>query len=171
MGGYACIGNSFILWLHEDFAGQKRFLKGKLIDYKFFCFQGEPKFLYISEGLENHKTARMSFVTLDWEPVSYKRMDYKQFDKLPEKPKSFDKMLEISRILSKDIPHVRVDLYEINGQVYFGEMTFFNGAGFTPYDEESDNKIGTYLTLPKVQNIPYISGGGYSKNASCKEAA
>lgn len=124
-----------------------------LTDYKFYCFQGEPKFLYVSYGMSNHDSASLSYVTLDWKPAPFKRPDYLEYDILPPKPKTFDKMLDIAKCLSSDIPFVRVDLYEINGQPYFSEMTFFPGGGMTPFKpQEWDWKLGEYLQIP-LRNI------------------
>jgi len=123
-------------------------LNKELIDYKFYCFSGEPKFLYVSEGLENHETAKISFIDLDWKFAPFHRNDYYTFDKLPKKPKSFDKMVQLSKKLSKGIPFIRVDLYEINGVIYFGELTFTPCSGlmlFSP--QEWDYRIGQYLKL------------------------
>lgn len=118
-------------------------------DYKFFCFNGEPKLMYLSEGLENHETARMSFYDMDFNLIDCKRKDYKQLDYTPKKPKTFEQMKEFASILSKDIPHVRVDWYEINGKLYFGELTFFTCSGFIPFEpEEWDYKLGEMLKLP-----------------------
>ena len=71
------------------------------------------------------------------------------------KPNNYEEMLYISRKLSEGIPHVRVDLYNVNGRIYFGEMTFFHGSGleeFTP--EEWDERIGSWLKLPLL-NHPF----------------
>lgn len=124
----------------------------ELRDYKFYCFEGEPKFLYLSEGLENHATAHISFVTLDWKFATFGRDDYAPFTSLPEKPKKFDLMIEISKQLSKGIPFLRVDLYEINGEVYFGELTFTpKGATMRFNPPEADYEIGKLLTLPELK--------------------
>lgn len=126
----------------------------ELIDYKFFCFNGEPKFLYVSEGLSNHENARISFVNMNYEKTEFYRKDYRPFDKLPNKPTNFDKMKELSKELSKNIPFIRVDFYEVNGQVYFGELTFFPCSGFIPFEpEEWDRKLGDMLKLPKEKKI------------------
>lgn len=126
----------------------------ELIDYKFFCFNGEPKFLYVSEGLSNHENARISFVNMNYEKTEFYRKDYRPFDKLPNKPTNFDKMKELSKELSKNIPFIRVDFYEVNGQVYFGELTFFPCSGFIPFvPEEWDRKLGDMLKLPKEKKI------------------
>ena len=123
----------------------------EIVDYKFYCFNGEPNFLYISQGLENHKTARISFVTLSWTPSKYQRSDYPIFEVLPDKPTRFDEMVEIAKKLSKGIPFVRVDLYEISGQIFFSEMTFFPCGGFMPFKNiEHDYEIGELLNLPRL---------------------
>lgn len=121
-----------------------------LRDYKFYCFNGKPEFLYLSEALADHSKARISFVSMDWEKMPFKRNDYANFEVLPERPVNFDLMIELCNKLSANIPFLRVDLYEINGKVYFGELTFFPGSGFTPLvPEEWDYKIGEWLELPK----------------------
>ncbi len=120
-----------------------------LIDYKFYCFNGEPKFLYISHGLSNHATARISYVSFDWKKQPFKRNDFANFEELPPKPINFDKMIELSRKLSVDVPFLRVDFYEINGKIYFGELTFFPGSGLTKFDPpEWDRKLGDLIKLP-----------------------
>ncbi len=120
-----------------------------LVDYKFFCFNGEPKFVYISQGLSNHHTARISYVWLDWKPMPLQRTDYKQFEVLPPEPQKIDEMIKMSKVLSDDIPFARLDFYEIKGQVYFGEITLFPGGGFTEYSpQEWDKTLGDWLILP-----------------------
>lgn len=124
----------------------------ELSDYKFYCFNGEPKMLYVSRGLENHETARISFVTMDWKQAPVKRNDFESFEELPPKPESFDLMVEYSKKLSKDIPFLRVDFYDINGHLYFGELTFFPGAGFTVLEpKEWDATFGNWITLPEKE--------------------
>ena len=120
-----------------------------LTDYKFYCFNGEPKFLYVSQGLQNHATASISFLTPDWKFAPYERSDYKPLAELPRKPECLDQMLDISRKLSREIPFVRVDLYEINGKIYFSELTFYPCAGLMPFkDPAHDLEIGQMLELP-----------------------
>lgn len=122
-----------------------------LRDYKFFCFDGEPKIMYLSEGLENHETAGISFYDMDFNLTDCKRSDYRTIAYTPEKPKNFEKMKELASILSKDIPHLRVDFYEIDGKILFGELTFTTCAGFVPFEDEKWDKIlGGYINLNKV---------------------
>lgn len=123
--------------------------KNDLNDYKFYCFNGNPEFLYISRGLSHHPTANISYLTLDWKLAEFIRPDYKPFKEVPEKPKNFDLMVEFAKKLSQNIPFLRVDFYEINGNLYFGELTFFPGSGFTKFEPDKfDLVIGKKLLLP-----------------------
>lgn len=125
-------------------------MNDELIDYKFYCFHGKPQFLYVSQGMANHSMARLSYVSLAWEKMKFSRKDYKEFEVLPEKPSNFEKMIELAGILSEDIPFVRVDFYEIQWKMYFGEMTFYPCAGFAPFiPEEYDIELGKLLKLPE----------------------
>ena len=121
-------------------------------DYKFFCFNGKPEIMYISEGLENHETASMSFFDMDFNLTNCKRSDYKELGYMPEKPQTFEKMKEFASVLSKGIPHLRVDFYEIDGHLYFGELTFFTNSGYIPFEDEKWNlKLGEMIDLSKVR--------------------
>lgn len=121
-----------------------------MTDYKFFCFKGEPKLMYISTGLENHETASMSFLDMNYNLTDCKRTDFKLLNYVPSKPSNFEKMKEFSKILSKNIPHIRVDWYEINGELFFGELTFYTCGGFLPFDDEKWNvKLGNWIEFPK----------------------
>lgn len=121
-------------------------------DYKFFCFDGKPEIMYISEGLENHATAGISFYDMNMKLIDCKRSDYRQLDYIPEKPKNFGKMKEFSAILSKGIPHLRVDWYEINGKLYFSELTFSTCGGIVPFENDGwDKKLGDMIDLNTVE--------------------
>ncbi|MCR4960383.1 MAG: glycosyl transferase [Lachnospiraceae bacterium] len=125
-------------------------LNEDLTDYKFFCFNGEPLYLYISTGLEDHSTARISFYNMDLTPAPFYRNDFKPFDESPQFPKHLEEMKEIAGKLSSGIPFVRVDLYEIDDRIYFSEMTFYPCAGYLPFEpEEWDLELGKLLTLPE----------------------
>lgn len=120
----------------------------ELKDYKFFCFDGEPKMLFIA-------TDRPFDTRFDFFDTEFNHLPFKQGHPLAtkeiKKPAGFDKMLELSRKLSKGFPHVRVDLYDINGHIYFGELTFFHFSGNVPFEpEEWDYKIGEWLKLPGI---------------------
>ncbi len=122
----------------------------ELRDYKFFCFDGEVKALFVASDRQT-KGAETKF---DFFDENYKHLDVKNghpnASVLPEKPQNFEKMKELAAKLSVGIPHVRVDLYEVNGKIYFGEMTFSHWSGFVPFDpEEWDYKFGDWIKLPK----------------------
>ena len=124
-----------------------------LKDYKFFCFNGEPKLLYLSEGMDNHETASMGFYDMDLNLLPIKRKDYKMIETKQQKPKNYNKMIEIASKLSKGICHLRVDLYNVDGKIYFGELTFFTSGGCIPFEKEEDNiMLGNYIDLKVVKD-------------------
>lgn len=121
----------------------------ELRDYKFFCFDGEVKALFV--GTERQKPGED--VKFDFFDENYNHLPFKQGHEqaaiIPSKPKSFELMKELASKLSKGIPHVRIDLYEVDGKPYFGEMTFFHFGGVMPFEpEEWDYKFGEWLSLP-----------------------
>lgn len=118
----------------------------ELRDYKFFCFGGEVKFMFIASD-RPHDT-RFDFFDRNFEHLPITQ-GHPMADKLINKPAGFEEMIRLAEKLSKDIPHVRVDFYEVNDSIYFGEMTFFHFSGNVPFEpEEWDYKIGEMLTLP-----------------------
>lgn len=131
----------------EDETARATGSKG-LTDYKFFNFNGTPKFVYVSCGLENHETAQISFLDMNWCFTDFRRSDYKPLSMIPPKPSQFDVMKNIAGRLSKDIPFVRVDLYEVEGKVYFSEMTFYPCSGFLPFEPEKyDRALGDEIII------------------------
>lgn len=117
-------------------------------DYKFYCFDGCVKCLYVSQGLENHQTARIGFFDIDFKEMPFRRTDYKGFDVPPKKPEKFKEMLKIAEKLSKGFPFLRVDLYEINGKLYFSELTFIPCSGWMKIEPaEWDYKMGEWIKL------------------------
>lgn len=124
-----------------------------LRDYKFFCFNGEPRFLYVGQGLTADHSLKIDFYDMDWQPTPFYRLDYERLGDIP-KPSNFSQMVEMARALSKDIPFVRVDIYSINGKAYFSEFTFFPGGGHIPFEpKEYDMIIGSWLKLPKNRRL------------------
>ena len=137
----------------EKFMEEEHYTPGntqrELIDYKFYCFHGEPKFLYVSVAnfKDGEKNDQLTYLNLDWTPAPFSRPDHHQMTFTVEKPEKLDEMITIAQKLSKDIPFVRVDLYYINKKVYFSELTFTPGRGtgiFTP--PEWEYKIGQWIT-------------------------
>ncbi len=121
---------------------------GELTDYKFFCFDGTPKAMFVATDRQTvGEEVKFDFYDMDFNHLPLKQ-GHPNARQLIHKPKSFEKMKEIAEKLSKNIPHVRVDLYEINGQVYFGELTFYHFGGLVPFEpDEWDYKFGEWLKL------------------------
>ena len=116
---------------------------GELIDYKSYAFNGECDYLM---ACYNRAKGNIKFLYYDreWHLIknfSYDGMKYGNNIKIP-KPKNLDKMFEFATILSKDIPFIRVDFYEANGMLYFGELTFYPSAGF---DDGRTKELEEYL--------------------------
>ena len=127
---------------------------GGLRDYKFFCFNGMPRFIYISQGLEDHSTARISFYDLEGNKMPFGRSDYRPFDVAPDMPETLSEMIEYCSVLSEKVgcPFVRIDFYCIKGKTYFGEITFSPCGGMLPFEPaEWDKKLGEYLDLGVMQ--------------------
>lgn len=122
-----------------------------LPDYKFFCFNGEPYCLYtMIDYTDNHENGKLGFYDMDFVQLPYRRMDFAPITAPLEKPANFDKMVEYARILSRDFPHVRVDFYNIDGQIVFGELTFHNASGYTIFEpDEFDYILGDKFVLPE----------------------
>ena len=121
---------------------------GELKDYKFFCFNGEVKALFIASDRQNKTDeTKFDFFDRDFNHLPFTK-GHPNAKKVPDKPLMFEKMIELAEKLSKGIPHVRVDFYEIGMDIYFGEMTFFSGGGFVPFEpEEWDYTFGSWINL------------------------
>ena len=144
-GGKLKFGKGWVLWLHEEV---KPVNKG-LTDYKFFCFNGVPKFLYVSRGLEHHPTAEISFYDMTGNEMPFHRNDYKPYHNAVM-PENFEEMKMIAAKLAKEVqcPFIRIDLYSIKGKIYFSEITFTPCSGFLPFEpKEADGELGKLLDL------------------------
>jgi len=121
-------------------------IDGELRDYKFFCFDGIPKALFVATDRGIGETK------FDYFDLNFKHLDlvqhYPNAAQPIRKPANFDRMLEFSKILSAGIPHVRVDFYEVDGKLYFGELTFYHFGGYMPFEPESwDYVFGEWLKI------------------------
>lgn len=126
------------------------FKQDDLPDYKFFCFEGEVKSLFIATE-RNRKDVEVKF---DFYDSDFNHLPFTQGHpnslSVISKPACFEEMKELSRKLSAGFPHVRIDFYEIDGKVYFGEMTFFHFCGWTKFEPQKwDFIFGEWLKLPK----------------------
>lgn len=121
-----------------------------IIDYKFFCFNGKAEMIYISLGLENHETAKISFYDLNGKEMNFRRSDYAPIHNFVL-PDNFGKMKELAEIIAEDVdcPFVRVDLYSVKNHIYFSEITFSPCSGYVPFDPpEVDYELGKLIKLP-----------------------
>ena len=116
-----------------------------LRDYKFFCFNGEPKFLYVSEELYRHDHVRMQYLSADFGPTTIHFDQYEPFS--PEKPDKFEEMKLICRKLSHNLKFARIDLYYVNGSIFFSEITLYPASGFRKYPYDVDLNIGNMLRI------------------------
>ncbi len=123
-----------------------------LNDYKLMCFNGKMRCSFVCSGRFSKEGLHVTFFDRDWNVMPFERSYPNVKDGLP-RPNNYEKMVELSERLSKNIPFVRVDFYEINGQIYFGELTLFPGGGFEKFSpSEWDEKIGDMLILPEKHN-------------------
>ena len=124
---------------------------GELRDYKFFTFGGEPKVLYIAQGRGLDGETVADFFDMDYNHLPF-TIDHDTAPVPPEKPENFLLMQTLAAKLSRGTPQLRVDFYEVDGKVYFGEMTFFHCSGLEAFHpEEWDRKFGDWVTLPPKQ--------------------
>lgn len=122
---------------------------GELIDYKFMCFNGRPKCLFLCLDRHNGKGLKVDIYDMEWTPMPFERRHYPRSGRFTPKPKCFDEMVEVAKKLSEGLPFVRVDLYENNGKVYFGELTLYPGSGLEEFTPESyDRLLGDWIELP-----------------------
>lgn len=121
----------------------------ELRDYKFFCFSGKVKALFVATDRQTRKEPYFCFFDRDYNYLDITQ-GHPQPPVPPEKPMNFELMIELAEKLSKQLPHVRVDFYEVNGQVYFGELTFFHHSGIVPFEPRIwDNIFGEWFVLPE----------------------
>lgn len=117
-------------------------------DYKIFCFNGQSK--YVQVDIDRFTNHQRNIFNLMWEKQDF-NIALEQSPKNIEKPYCLENMIQSSNLLSTGIPHVRCDWYEIRGKLFFGEMTFFHGAGFEKFSPiEWDNKFGDLIDLKQT---------------------
>lgn len=120
----------------------------ELRDYKFFAFNGVVKALFIATDRGSAVETKFDFFDDDFNHLPFTN-GHPNAATLPKKPKQFELMKELASKLSKGIPQIRVDFYEVNGRVYFGELTFFHWSGMMSFDPEDwDKTFGEWIELP-----------------------
>ena len=134
----------------EQYMEDKQY--GELRDYKFFCFNGEVKILLIAAGRESGTTG-MNYYDSDFKLLDL-HQGHPHISGEITKPDTFDEMKKIASKLSKGLPEIRVDLYEVDGKVYFGELTFFDSGGIGAFHPEMWDRIfGDWITLPEPTDM------------------
>lgn len=123
----------------------------ELKDYKFFCFDGVAKAMFIASDRDNpNEETKFDFFDMNFEHLPIIN-GHPNATKTINKPVKFDEMRNLAELLSKGMPHVRVDLYDINGDIYFGELTFHHWSGMVPFEpKEWDDKFGDWIKLPQI---------------------
>lgn len=128
----------------EKFIGDN---KTGINDYKFFCFNGTIKMIQVD--IERYTDHKQNFYDVDWNQIHVYAGVNSYSDNDLHKPKKLEEMKKISQILSEDFLHVRVDLFEWKDKIYFGELTFCDGAGYYKTEpEDFDYTMGKWLQLP-----------------------
>ena len=124
-------------------------ISSSLIDYKFHCIHGSPLYIQVMSDRQPGHIYHWNIYNTFWQPYSgYIPPQLKKDSEIPC-PQSFERMLDICKILSKPFPQVRIDLYEIGGKIYFGEMTFTSAGG---YDDEIPNDLD--VEMGEKMNLP-----------------
>jgi len=123
-------------------------------DYKFFCFRGTPRFIQVD--YDRFAAHTRSLYTPDWQMLPC-GLEYARHEEPTERPDSLAEMLQVASALSRAFPFVRVDLYECDGGVFFGEMTFYPGKGIEVFDPvEYDSMFGEHLDIDQVRQSKYF---------------
>ena len=124
---------------------------GDLPDYKFFCFHGKVYCSYMMQNYTmHHEEGVLGFLDRDFRLLPAHRADFRPMTEQPEKPKNYEAMVEMAEKLAEGFPHVRVDFYNLDGRIIFGEMTFFNASGYVMFEPDAfDFELGKELVLPE----------------------
>ena len=145
-------------WAYKDIKPRiicERFLqdpeRDDLLDYKFFCFNGQPHFIQVD--IDRSQSHTRNIYTIDWQLLDISLCYPTNHETKIGKPNQLDKMVEIAKKLSKSFPFVRVDLFLIQGRVYFGELTFYPESGWGQFsDIQVEKEWGDLLQLPTQVN-------------------
>lgn len=121
----------------------------ELRDYKFFVFSGKMEIMFVASNRQGEGETYFDFFDRKFKHLDIQNGHPNNPNKI-EKPKNYNKMIELAEKLSNNVPQVRIDFYEINGKVYFGEITFYHWSGLAHFvPREWDDKLGKLIKLPK----------------------
>ena len=144
-GGYLLDNEYFCLWIHECSIKQE---KEDLIDYKFFCFNGNPEYCQVICDRSTNET--IDFFDMNWVHQEFIGLNNNCSNSTTKllKPYRFEKMKEFASVLAKNTKFVRIDFYEINRKLYFGEITFYPASGFGQFEPAIWNeRLGNMIEL------------------------
>lgn len=155
---YGCMGGQELhYWNIKPVIIAEKFIDSidHLCDYKFLCFNGEVKYIWVdSNRFIDH---RRDFFDINWNHISVIQK-CSNADHVPKKPDNMEEMIHLAQVLSQGFSHVRVDFYNIKGKIYFGEMTFTSANGGELMDPQSfDKELGSYIVLPR-KTKPILNG-------------
>ena len=122
---------------------------GELRDYKFYCFGGVPRYIYVSRNLADPVAGEISFYDMEFNEAPFHRNDYKMLEGEIVPPASFETMVEYAKTLSQGHKFLRVDFYDVDGKLFFGELTFYPTSGNMKLEPENwEYKLGELISLP-----------------------
>lgn len=128
----------------------EKYLADNIKDYRFHCFNGEKKNIFVQITETALRVSGM-YNALTWEKIHVGN-GYRIIETPHSKPQNYDKMVEIVKKLSEDFDYVRVDLYNIDGKIYVGELTFCDNSGLGKFTDEAwDYKFGSYWNQKKFK--------------------
>lgn len=126
--------------------------KGGLIDYKFLCFNGKAELLYILADRVTGQGAGCGFFDLEFNQLPFTESDEEPLKRKILKPSNFQEMIEVAERLAGDFPCVRIDLYNEDEKITFGEVTFYDSSGYMIFDPDRlDYELGHKFELPKMK--------------------
>lgn len=126
---------------------------GNLVDYKFFCFNGNVEYVYGLSDRNLGDSIKLGVYDADFNKLDVDRSDERHQEVALPKPLNYECMVKVAEHLSEGFPHVRVDLYNVNGRIYFGELTFYDGSGYFSYEPDSfDFELGKKFDVREFAN-------------------
>ena len=147
IGGYICRTDNVLIYLKNS-----KNINKELLDYKFYCFNGKAKFLYVGKSnfIGGQKHDSLKYLDINWNETPFNRPDHLQISCEVPRPKKLDEMISIANRIAEGFAFCRVDLYDINDVIYFSEITLFPGSGFGAFEPpEWELEIGKWIHLPK----------------------
>lgn len=119
---------------------------GEINDYKWWCFNGQPKYMYRTLKSKKRTDVFENFYDMDYNPVMVNH-GFPRHTPEFEKPAEFEEMKRLASILSQGFPFLRIDFFDVDGHVYFSEFTFYDWAGMRPFKGDWDYEIGKLIDL------------------------